>query len=94
MAGMEAQVDAFPYRPVGEHPPFARIQAYREVDAAWDQANVRLLCLPVDFIAATVHKQRVTKSPAILLIPDWPRQAWHAAALQNAQRVEVSPRTV
>lgn len=88
-AGMRVPLHVFPYRPVGEHPVFLRRQAFAELAADWDKGEVRLLCLPVDLISPTVHRLRQTGAPAILLISEWPRQAWHAAALQLATRTEV-----
>lgn len=86
VAGMKAPIDSFRYRPVGEHPVFLRRQAFRELDSEWDLGEVRLLCPPVDLIGATVRKLRNTQAPAILLIPDWPRQGWHREAIQLASR--------
>lgn len=69
VAGMKAPVDVFPYRPLGEHPGFARRQAFEELRKEWDSAEVRLLCPPVDLITSTVHKLQESGAPAILMIP-------------------------
>lgn len=88
-AGMQAPTDVFPYRPAGEHPVQLRRQAYAELASSWSETEVRFLCPPVDLLHATVHKLRTTQAPAVLLMPDWPHQPWHAAAMQLASRVEV-----
>ena len=36
-----------------------------------------------------MQKIRESGAPAVLLIPDWPRQPWHEAALQLAQTVKL-----
>lgn len=87
-AGMQAPVDSFPFRPLGEHPRFLRQQAYTELAAEWDPSEVRMLCPPVDLLSATVRKLRATGAPALLLMPDWPRQSWYAPALRLARRVQ------
>lgn len=84
--GMLAPVEAFKYRPLGEHPVFLRNMALDELERPWDDGMVRLLCPPVDLIMATVNKLARTGAPAILLIPDWHRQAWHQAAIRLARR--------
>ena len=48
--GIAAPQDAFPYRPLGEHPVFFRRQTWRELYTHWDSSHVRLLCPPVDMI--------------------------------------------
>jgi hypothetical protein len=35
MAGMQAPVESFPYRPLGEHPVFLRSQTLQEVEQTW-----------------------------------------------------------
>ena len=86
--GMLAPRDVFKFRPLGEHPSYLRRAAFEELKRDWDKEQVRLLCPPVDLIGATVQKLVKSKAPAILLIPDWPRQPWHQAALRLAGRVE------
>ena len=88
VAGMMAPKDAFPYRPVGEHPTFARRQAFQELSSPWSRDEVRLLCPAVDLIPATLHKLQETRAPALLLIPKWPRQGWYHKALQMASLVQ------
>lgn len=88
-AGMQAPIDSFPFGPLGEHPLFLRRQVYKELCQEWDPLDgVRLLCSPPDLVAATVRKLRATGSPAVFLIPDWPRQSWHSPALEIASKVE------
>lgn len=85
---MRAPLDAFPFRPFGEHPFYLHIWIYQETDHHWDKDEVLLLCPPVDLICAVVSKLRTTQAPAMFLIPDWPRQPWHQAALQLSSRIE------
>jgi len=73
--GVKAPRDTFKFRPVGENPVVQRKQAFAELARVWEPGEMRLLCPPVDLIMATVHKLEQTKAPAVLLIPDWPRQA-------------------
>lgn len=84
--GMKAPVEAFKYRPLGEHPVFMRKLALEELERPWNDGMVRLLCPPVDLIMATINKLARSKAPAILLIPDWPRHAWNQAAKHLCQR--------
>ena len=96
-AGMKAPIDVFPFRPTGEHPSYLQRQAYQELATQWSTDQAPLLCPPVQLISATVHKLRETRAPAILLIPDWPRQPWHSAALdlaQTAKRLEGPPQAM
>jgi Reverse transcriptase (RNA-dependent DNA polymerase) len=91
MDGMRAPVDAFPYRPLGEHPVFMRRQVFAELGADWDREQTRLLCPPVDLIGAVVRKLRLTKAPAMLLIPNWPLQPWYQPAIDLAGAVTKLP---
>lgn len=91
VAGMQAPEDVFRYRPLGEHPSYLRKASFKELSVKWEATHVRLLCPPVDLIGATVAKLTQSKAPSILLIPDWPRQPWHQAALRLASRVERLP---
>jgi hypothetical protein len=91
VAGMEAPLEAFPYRPLGEHPVYRKMQAWRELQEPWSRAQVRVLCPPIDLIAAVVRKLRETQAPAVLLIPDWPQQQWHRPAVEMAQTRMVLP---
>ena len=96
-AGMQAPRDAFKYRPLGEHPSVLRKITMQELESDWSLDEVRLLCPPVDLIGPTVNKLSRTKAPAILLIPNWPRQGWHAQALRLAsstRRLPVPPKEV
>ncbi len=95
--GIAAPADAFPYRPLGETPYFQRRQTMQELGRRWGKEKIRLLCPPVDLIAPVVTKLRLSGSPAMLMIPDWPRQPWHRPALNLAQRVhriEAPPATI
>ena len=83
---MKEPVEAFKYRPLGEHPVFMRKMVLEELERPWDEGMVRLLCPTVDLIMAKVKKLARRKAPAILLIPDWPLQAWHQAAKHLCQR--------
>jgi Reverse transcriptase (RNA-dependent DNA polymerase) len=85
--GMRAPIDAFPYRPLGEHPVFMRKQAYSELASSWSGTMTRLLCPPPDLMGPVVRKLRATKAPAILLMPDWPLQPWHRPAVDMATTV-------
>lgn len=87
--GMEAPIDSFPYRPLGEHPVFRRRQAWTELNSKWDRQTVRLLCPPVDLITPTLIKLRQTRAPAVLLIPHWPRQPWFRHAESMSSRMKV-----
>lgn len=89
--GMGAPRDVFPFRPVGENPIAQRKQAYAELASEWNRQEMRLLCPPIDLISATLHKLEETRAPAVLVIPDWPRQAWHGRALGMASRVQRLP---
>jgi hypothetical protein len=87
MAGIQAPADAFPLRPLGEHPVFLRRQCYQELAADWLKSEMRLLCLPTDLIGAVVRKLRLTGAPAVLLAPDWPRQSLYRPALDISTTV-------
>lgn len=51
---MKAPLDAFKYRPTGEHPTYLRQTIMSELDAYWSDGAVRLLCPPVDLLLPTV----------------------------------------
>jgi hypothetical protein len=88
MAGMQAPTDVFPYRPLGEHPVFLRRQSFQEMAKTWSlRDKTRLLCPPTELISPILQKVRLSGCPAILLIPDWPHQAWHATGLRMATHV-------
>jgi hypothetical protein len=91
MDGMAAPVDVFPYRPLGEHPVFMRKQALAELAASWTGPETRLLCPPPDLTAAVVRKLMTSGAPAVLLVPDWPRQTWYRPALDMAATVTRLP---
>jgi hypothetical protein len=90
-AGMEAPLEAFQYRPLGEHPVYRKMQAWRELQMPWPRHQVRVLCPPVDLIGPVVRKLQETRAPAVLLIPDWPKQPWHRPALAISRRWETLP---
>jgi hypothetical protein len=73
--GMMAPLDSFLLRPLGEHPVFLRRQCHNELASYWSREETRLFCPPVEPMAAVVRKLRISKAPALLLMPDWPRQA-------------------
>jgi hypothetical protein len=74
--GKLAPRDVFPLRPLGEHPVFLRRQCHAELASAWRATDeTRLLCPPTDLLAAVVPKLKLTRPPAFLLMPDWPRQS-------------------
>jgi hypothetical protein len=85
--GMRAPVDAFPYRPFGEHPVFMRKQAYSELASSWSGTMARLLCPPPDLMGPVVRELRATRAPAILLMPDWPLHPWYRPAVDMATTV-------
>jgi hypothetical protein len=85
--GLRVTPTHFPHpATLGEHPVYARKRAFAELASTWNRDEVRLLCPPVDLLSATVRKLRRTQAPAILMMPDWPAQAWHVEALQLAER--------
>lgn len=86
VASMGAPIDAFPYRPLEEHPVFLRRQAWAELESQWDCKQVRLLCPPVDMIMPTLLKLTPTKAPAYLQIQKFPRQSLFARAVALASR--------
>lgn len=80
---MKALLDVFKYRPLGEHPIVLHKLASEELQRPWRRDEVRLLCPPVDLLMETVNNLARTKAPEILLMPDWPRQAWYQAAIHT-----------
>jgi hypothetical protein len=66
---------SFALRPLGEHPVFLRRQCHNELASHWSREETRLLCSPVELMAAVVRKLRIFKASALLLMPDWPRQS-------------------
>jgi hypothetical protein len=90
--GMLAPRDVLPLRPLGEHPVFLRRQCHAELASAWRATDeTRLLCPPTDLQAAVVPKLKLTRAPAFLLMPDWPRQSWHQAALDLSTKMHRLP---
>lgn len=91
MDGMAAPVDAFKYRPLGEHQVFQRKLVFQELASTWEADKLRLLCPPPDLLGPVFRKLRQTRVPAMLLMPDWSRQPWHRAALDLASTVRRMP---
>lgn len=84
--GMKAPLDAFKYRPLGDHPFIRRKLMIEGMMKDWSDGQAQLLCPPVDLLMVTVNKLARTKAPAILLIPDWPLQAWNPSSMRLDQR--------
>lgn len=63
-------------RTLGAHPVYARRHAFEELSKPWEANVLHVLYPPPDLALATVRRLRLTKVPAVLLLPDWPRQAW------------------
>jgi Reverse transcriptase (RNA-dependent DNA polymerase) len=91
MDGMRVSKDAFPYKPLGEHPVFERKQAFHELAVRWSTDETRLLCPPLDLVGAVVRKLRMTQAPAVLLVPDWPAQQWYREAITMATTITKLP---
>lgn len=89
--GIQAPEGTLRERPLGEHPVFNRHQCLHDLNDNWNPNELRLLCPPVDLITPVLVKLRQTRAPAILLIPDWPRQPWHQAAVQMANKATKLP---
>jgi hypothetical protein len=89
--GMMAHLDSFPLRPLGEHPVFLHRQCHNELASHWSREETRLLCPPVELMAAVVRKLRISNPPAFLLIPDWPRQSWYQPAMDMRTKVHRLP---
>jgi hypothetical protein len=90
--GMLVPCDVFPIRPLGEHPVFLRRQCHAELSSAGRATDEnRLVCPLTDLLAAVVRKWRLTRAPALLLMPDWPRQSWHQAALDLSTKMHRLP---
>jgi hypothetical protein len=95
---MLAPRDVSPLPPLREQLVFLRRQCHAELASAWRATDeTQFLCPPTDLLAAVVRKLRLTRVPALLLMPDWPRQSWHQAALDlsaNMHRLPLSPADV
>jgi hypothetical protein len=59
---MMAPLDSFPLRPLEEHPIFLRRQCHNELASHWSREETRLLCTPVELMAAVVRKLRISKA--------------------------------
>lgn len=87
--GMEEPMNGFRRRPKGLHPLYLLREMFRKLRFLWEKDEVQLILPPVDLILVTVHKLRVSKTPAILLIPDFPRKKWHQVAINLVDKVEL-----
>jgi hypothetical protein len=88
---MMKPLNSFPLRPLGERPVFLRRKCHNELESHWSREETRMLCPPVELMAAVVRKLRISKAPALLLMPDWPRQAWYQPALDMSTIVHLLP---
>jgi hypothetical protein len=59
--------------------------------AFWSREETRLLCPPVELMKAVVRKLRISKAPALLLMPNWPRQAWYQPPMDMITKVHRRP---
>lgn len=66
-----------------EHPMYARYRVYRELRNPWEVSHIQVLHPPPDLAAAIVRRLRLSHVPAVLLLPDWPGQAWIQEALHS-----------
>jgi hypothetical protein len=89
--GMMAPLDLFPLRPLGEHPVFLRRQCHNKLASHWSREDTRLLCPPAELMATVVRKLRISKAPALLLMPDCLRQSWHQPAMDMSTKVHRLP---
>lgn len=71
--GMHLYQDVFKFQPLGEPPGYARQAVLNSLKDKWNQGQTRLLFPTPDLMASTVRKLVLTKAPAILLIPEWPK---------------------
>lgn len=96
-AGMQASVDSFNFRSLGESPTFLHRAVVKRLLETWNLGTVRLLCPPIEIIRSTMRNLTQTYAPEILLIPDWARQRWYQAALSimnREERVKLPPKDV
>lgn len=85
--GLRAPRDAFPYRPLGEHPSIKRRLLLEDLQWDWNHEETLILCPPPDLIPAVLRKPNKTRAPEVPMIPVWPRQPWYAAAVRLAYQV-------
>lgn len=88
LPGMRAPRDAFPYRPLGVPPSLRRRHAVSELERPWTMEEILVLCPPPDLILPLVIKLQATRAPALLLLPDWPRQPWQAPAVRLVSQID------
>jgi hypothetical protein len=88
---MMALFDSFPLRPLGKHLVFLRRQCHNELASHWSRKETRLLCPPVEHMAAVVRKLRISKAHALHMMPDWPRQVWYQPAIDMRTKVRRLP---
>lgn len=69
-------------RTLGSHPVYARRHAFEDLQRHWNPHEIQVLFPPPDLAMATVRRLRLSHAPAVLLLPDWPQQAWFQEALQ------------
>jgi hypothetical protein len=89
--GMMTPLDLFPLRSLGEHPVFLGRQCHNKLALHWSREETRLLFAPVELMAAVIRKLRISKAPALLLMPDWPRQAWYQPVIDMGTKVHRLP---
>ena len=87
VAGMQAPIDVFKHRLLGDPLVIRRRKTFDELQQPWDKSKVRLLCPPVDLITASLQNLEVIQAPAMLLIPDWPCQGWYWRASRMGSKV-------
>lgn len=80
VAVMMAPRDAFHYRRIGKAAFLRRRIILAELERPWTQVETLLLCPSPDLVMPVVRKRTQTVAPALLLIPDWPRQPLNQAA--------------
>lgn len=83
---MLATAETFKHSFLGEDDVFLRKMGMEDLKRPRDDGMVRLLCPPADLMMVIVNILTRKKAPAILLIQDWPRHAWHPAAIRLARR--------
>lgn len=80
-------------RTLGSHPVYARRHAFEELQRQWNPNEIQVLYPPPDLAMATVRRLHLSKAPAILLLPDWPQQAWFQAAAHLCTASYLAPGT-
>jgi hypothetical protein len=88
---MMAPLDTFPHRPQGENPVVLCRQCHNELASHWSREVTRLFCPSVVLMAAVMRKLRISKTLALLLMPDWQRQAWYQPSIGMRTKVHFLP---